>query len=60
MECLFGSLTREGIAPRQDRPVDEVFQDICEYIELLCHRLSRHSTLGYNSPAEFEARMVVA
>ena len=35
-------------------------QDIFEYIEVFYNRRRRHSTLGYDSPAEFEARTAVA
>jgi transposase InsO family protein len=39
---------------------DEATQDIFEYIEVFYNRRRRHSTLGYYSPAEFEARTAVA
>ena len=35
-------------------------QDIFEYIEVFYNRQRRHSTLGYHSPAEYEARTAVA
>ena len=35
-------------------------QDIFEYIEVFYNRQRRHSTLGYHSPAEYEARVAVA
>ncbi len=44
----------------QYRTRDEATQDIFEYIEVFYNRLRRHSTLGYSSPAEFEARAAVA
>ena len=44
----------------QYRTRDEAAQDIFEYIEVFYHRLRRHSTLDYDSPAEFEARTAVA
>jgi putative transposase len=58
VESFFGTLKRELIDHRQYR--DEATQDIFEYIEVFYNRLRRHSTLGYYSPAEFEARTAVA
>ena len=60
VESVFGTLKRARIYHRQYRTRDEATQDICEYIDVLYNRLRRHSTLGYHSPAEFEARMAVA
>jgi len=60
VESFFGTLTRELIYQRQYRTRDETTQDIFEYIEVFYNRLRRHSTLDYDSPAEFEARTAVA
>ncbi|MEO7860793.1 MAG: IS3 family transposase [Nitrospirales bacterium] len=60
VESFFGTLKRELIYHRQCRTRDEVIQDIFECIEVFYHRLRRHATLGYSSPAEFEARTAVA
>jgi transposase InsO family protein len=60
VESFFGTLKRELIAHRQYQTRDEATQDIFEYIEVFYNRLRRHSTLGYDSPAEFEARTAVA
>lgn len=60
VESFFGTLKRELISHRQYRTRDEAIQDIFEYIEVFYNRLRRHSTLGYYSPAEFEARTAVA
>jgi putative transposase len=60
VESFFGTLKRELISHRQYRTRDEAIQDIFEYIEVFYNRLRRHSTLGYHSPAEFEARTAVA
>ncbi len=60
VESFFGTLTRELIYQRQNRIRDEATQDIFAYIEVFSNRLRRHSTLGYDSPAEFEARTAVA
>ena len=60
VESFVGTLKRELIYHRQYRTRDEATQDIFEYIEVFYNRLRRHSTLGYDSPAEFEARTAVA
>jgi transposase InsO family protein len=60
VESFFGTLKRELIYHRQYRTRDEATRDIFEYIEVFYNRLRRHSTLGYHSPAEFEARTTVA
>ena len=60
VESFFGTLKRELIFHRQYRTREEARQDIFEYIEVFYNRLRRHSTLGYHSPAEFEARTAVA
>ena len=60
VESVFGPLKRERIYHRQYRTRDEATQDIFEYIDVFYNRRRRHSTLGYHSPAEFEARMAVA
>ena len=39
---------------------DDATRDIFECIEVFYNRTRRHSTLGYDSPAEYEARTVVA
>jgi putative transposase len=54
---ISGELT---IYHRQYSTGDEATGDIFEFIEAVYHRLRRHSTLGYDSPAEFEARTAVA
>ena len=59
-QSFFGTLKRELIYHRQYGTRDEATRDIFEYIEVFSHRLRRHSTLGYDSPAEFEARTAVA
>lgn len=60
VESCFGTLKRELISHRQYRTRDEAIQDIFEYIDVFYNRLRRYSTLGYYSPAEFEARTTVA
>ena len=60
VESFFGTLKRELVYHRHYATRDEAKRDIFEYIEVFYNRRRRHSTLGYYSPAEFEARMAVA
>jgi transposase InsO family protein len=52
--------TRELVYHRNYATRDEATLDIFEYIEVFYNRRRRHSTLGYYSPAEFDARTAVA
>jgi putative transposase len=60
VESFFGILKHELVYHRHYATRDEATQDIFEYIEVFYNRKRRHSTLGYDSPAEFEARTAVA
>jgi putative transposase len=60
VESFFGTLKRELVYHRHYATRDAAKQDIFEYIEVFYNRQRRHSTLGYHSPAEFEARGAVA
>ena len=60
VESFFGTLKRELVYHRQYATRSEATQDIFEYIEVFYNRQRRHSTLGYDSPAEYEARIAVA
>lgn len=60
VESFFGTLKRELVYHRQYTTRSEATQDIFEYIEVFYNRQRRHSTLGYRSPAEFEAMAAVA
>jgi putative transposase len=60
VESFFGTLKRELVYHRRYATRNEATQDIFEYIEVFYNRRRRHSTLGYDSPAEFEARTAVA
>ncbi len=60
VESFFGTLKRELVYHRRYGTREEATQDIFEYIEVFYNRKRRHSTLGYDSPAEFEARAAVA
>jgi putative transposase len=60
VESFFGTLKRELVYHRHYAGREDAKQDIFEYIEVFYNRKRRHSTLGYHSPAEFEARTAVA
>ena len=60
VESFFGTLKRELVYHRHYATREEAKQDIFEYIEVFYNRRRRHSTLGYDSPAEYEARTAVA
>jgi len=60
VESFFGTLKRELVYHRRYTTRDEARQEIFEYIEVFSNRQRRHSTLGYDSPAEYEARTAVA
>ncbi len=60
VESFFGTLKRELVYYRRYATREAATQDIFEYIEVFYNRQRRHSTLGYDSPAEYEARTVVA
>ena len=52
----FHTLKTEIVYHRRYLTREEARQDIFEWIEVFYNRVRRHSTLGYRSPAEFEAR----
>jgi transposase InsO family protein len=60
VESFFGTLKRELVHHRHYATRAEAKQDIFEYIEVFYNRQRRHSTLGYDSPAEYEARTAAA
>jgi putative transposase len=60
VESFSGTLKRELVYHRHDTTPDAARQDIVEYIKVFNNQTRRHSTLGYDSPAEFEARTAVA
>jgi putative transposase len=60
VESFFGTLKRELIHHRQYHTREEATQEIFEYLEVFYNRQRRHSTLGYQSPADFEATAAVA
>jgi len=60
VESFFGTLKKELVHHRRYRTREEAKQDIFEWIEVFYNRQRRHSTLGFRSPAEFEAMSKVA
>lgn len=60
VESFFHTLKVELVHHRRYLTRDEARQDIFEWIEVFYNRQRRHSTLGYRSPAEFEAMAKVA
>ncbi len=60
VESFFGTLKRELVYHRRYATRDEATQEIFKYLEVFYNRQRRHSTLGYQSSAEFEARASVA
>ena len=60
VESFFGTLKRELVYHRHYVTREDATQEIFEYIEVFYNRKRRHSALGYDSPAEYEARTAVA
>jgi putative transposase len=56
VESFFSTLKRELLQGKRYRTRLEARADIFYYIESWYNRKRRHSTLGYFSPVEFEAR----
>jgi putative transposase len=56
-ESFFGTLKRELVHHEGYADRAEARRSLFEYIEVFYNRRRRHSTLGYRSPAEFEARL---
>jgi len=57
MESFFHTLKTEVVYCERYRTRAEARQSIFEYIEVFYNRIRRHSSLGYLSPLEFEAKM---
>lgn len=60
VESFFATLKKELVHDRRYLTREEAKQEIFEYIEVFYNRQRRHTTLGYRSPAEFEAMRKVA
>jgi transposase InsO family protein len=57
MESFFGTLKTELVYHENYPTRAAAHQSLFEYIEVFYNRQRRHSTLGYVSPAEFEASL---
>jgi transposase InsO family protein len=60
VESFFASLKTELVDGAAWRTRDEARHALFAYLEVWYNRRRRHSTLGYRSPAEFEARAPAA
>lgn len=54
VESFFATLKTELVHHRDYQNQDEARADIFEYIEVFYNRQRRHSTLGYQTPVDFE------
>ncbi len=60
MESFFSSLKTERVARKTYRTRDEAKADVFDYIERFYNTRRRHSTIGYLSPMDFEAKAGLA
>ncbi len=60
VESFFGTLKQELIHTRSWKTRDEARAAIHEYIEVFYNRIRLHSSLGYKSPAQYEAAVASA
>ncbi len=60
MESFFSSVKTERIARKVYRTRDDAKADMFDYIERFYNPHRRHSTIGYESPMAFEAKMRLA
>jgi putative transposase len=60
MESFFSSLKTERTARKTYRIRDEAKADVFDYIERFYNPKRRHSTIGYMSPMDFEAKTGLA
>lgn len=58
VESFFSTLKRERVYHRRYRSRAEARADVFAYIEVWYNRKRRHSSLGYVSPSEYEAKML--
>ena len=59
VESFFATLKRELMDERVFNTRQEAEREIFAFIEIFYNRQRLHSSLGYLSPAEFEARQLV-
>ena len=58
IESFFGTLKTELTHHQTYRSREEARNALFEYIEVFYNRKRRHSALGYQSPAEYEAALI--
>ena len=59
MESFFGKFKSEQIRKRVYRNLPEAKQEVFWYIELFYNRQRRYASLGYVSPAHYEAHATI-
>ena len=60
MESFFSSLKVERVARKIYRTRDQARADVFDYIERFYNPRRRHSTIGYLSPMQFEAKVTIS
>jgi len=60
VEKLFHSLKVERVSTQRYVIRDRARHDLVDYTEVFYNLQRLHSTLGYRSPVEFEARMLTS
>jgi putative transposase len=55
MESFFGSFKMEWMRGKRYSDFEEAKKDIFKYVEMFYNRKRRHASLGYVSPADYEA-----
>jgi transposase InsO family protein len=58
-ESFFATLEKELIQGADWQTHDQARRDLFEFIEIWYNRQRRHSSLGYRTPAEFEAQLAL-
>ena len=56
MESFFAALKKERIYRKKYGTMEEVKQDMFQYIELFYNRRRLHSVLGYMSPVDYRLK----
>jgi len=57
VESFFATLTKELLVDGLFTTRAEASREVFEFIEIWYNRQRRHSTLGYRTPAEYEATL---
>jgi transposase InsO family protein len=60
VESFFATLTKELLGDGVFETRAEASRTVFEFIEIWYNRQRRHSTLGYRTPVEFEAQVLMA